>query len=309
MLLLSSCTQHGSSAAAQTLPPPITLSGLPAPTAAEVATTTATTEAADHHRGAHDDRGADHRPKPRPPPRHRPRRRLPCPSNVEIAGAAEQPLEAVGGHSGEATAAIQARLLQLGFWNSGADGKYGFTTKQAVMAFQKYIGLPPDGLRRQDDRRLSDQLRREGSRRGRHRHAGRGRQGQAVAVHRASTARRSGRSTRRRAAASPTRRPTRTTRPRSRRATRSRPRACSTPPANVRRVGGRATSARSTGRSTSSVGRRPRHDQRAEPPGVTRLRSPQHGRRWTSSGIKTSCRCTSPCGCTARAVQPTSSRR
>jgi peptidoglycan hydrolase-like protein with peptidoglycan-binding domain len=67
------------------------------------------------------------------------------PSNVEIVGVSEQPLEAVGGHSGEATAVVQARLLQLGFWNAGADGNYGFTTKQAVMAFQKYIGLPPDG--------------------------------------------------------------------------------------------------------------------------------------------------------------------
>jgi len=37
-------------------------------------------------------------------------------------------------------------LLQLGFWNAGADGSYGFTTKQAVMAFQKYLGLPADGL-------------------------------------------------------------------------------------------------------------------------------------------------------------------
>jgi peptidoglycan hydrolase-like protein with peptidoglycan-binding domain len=66
-------------------------------------------------------------------------------SNVETVGVADQPLVAVGGHSGDATAAIQARLLQLGFWNSAADGNYGFTTKQAVMAFQKYIGLPPDG--------------------------------------------------------------------------------------------------------------------------------------------------------------------
>jgi peptidoglycan hydrolase-like protein with peptidoglycan-binding domain len=41
---------------------------------------------------------------------------------------------------------VQARLLQLGFWNQGADGTYGFTTKQAVMAFQKYTGLSPSGL-------------------------------------------------------------------------------------------------------------------------------------------------------------------
>ena len=33
---------------------------------------------------------------------------------------------------------IQQRLLDLGFWNTGADGEYGLTTSQAVMAFQKY---------------------------------------------------------------------------------------------------------------------------------------------------------------------------
>ena len=41
---------------------------------------------------------------------------------------------------------IQLRLLQLGFWNTGPDGKYGLTTKQAVMAFQKAEGLSRDGI-------------------------------------------------------------------------------------------------------------------------------------------------------------------
>jgi peptidoglycan hydrolase-like protein with peptidoglycan-binding domain len=40
---------------------------------------------------------------------------------------------------------VQTRLMELGFWSTAADGEYGFTTKQAVMAFQKYIGLPADG--------------------------------------------------------------------------------------------------------------------------------------------------------------------
>ena len=44
-----------------------------------------------------------------------------------------------------ATIAVQDRLLQLGFWHSGSDGEYGHTTKQAVMAFQKYIGLEATG--------------------------------------------------------------------------------------------------------------------------------------------------------------------
>ena len=37
------------------------------------------------------------------------------------------------------------RLLELGFWLSGADGGYGLTTKQAVMAFQKYMALDASG--------------------------------------------------------------------------------------------------------------------------------------------------------------------
>ena len=39
--------------------------------------------------------------------------------------------------------------LALGFWNAGADGRYGLTTVQAVMAFQKWKGLPADHRRRQ----------------------------------------------------------------------------------------------------------------------------------------------------------------
>jgi lipoprotein-anchoring transpeptidase ErfK/SrfK len=66
-------------------------------------------------------------------------------ANVEIVGPAAAPLQAVGTADGEATAAIQQRLLDLGFWNGGADGDYGLTTRQAVMAFQKYLGLPATG--------------------------------------------------------------------------------------------------------------------------------------------------------------------
>ena len=65
--------------------------------------------------------------------------------NVETVAMFDQPLQAVGSHSGEATKLIQVRLLQLGFWHTGADGSYGLSTKQAVMAFQKYIGLPASG--------------------------------------------------------------------------------------------------------------------------------------------------------------------
>jgi peptidoglycan hydrolase-like protein with peptidoglycan-binding domain len=65
--------------------------------------------------------------------------------NVEVVGPAAVQLEAVGTRDGAATALVQERLTQLGFWNSASDGKYGLTTKQAVMAFQKYIGLPASG--------------------------------------------------------------------------------------------------------------------------------------------------------------------
>ena len=39
-------------------------------------------------------------------------------------------------------AVAQQRLLDLGFWNAAADGAYGLSTAQAVMAFQKWAGLP-----------------------------------------------------------------------------------------------------------------------------------------------------------------------
>jgi hypothetical protein len=69
----------------------------------------------------------------------------PIPSNVEPVEPFTVQLQPVGTRSGEATVWIQLRLIQLGFWNSGTDGQYGLTTKQAVMAFQKYIGLPASG--------------------------------------------------------------------------------------------------------------------------------------------------------------------
>ncbi len=62
--------------------------------------------------------------------------------NEELVGAFPTPIPAVGRRSGAETQVVQLRLLQLGFWLSGADGEFGLTTRQAVMAFQKYIGLP-----------------------------------------------------------------------------------------------------------------------------------------------------------------------
>ena len=69
----------------------------------------------------------------------------PSPAKCSTATVGE-PAAAVGpivwGSSRAAVATLQSRLLQLGFWNAGADGGYGLTTTQAVMAFQKWKGLP-----------------------------------------------------------------------------------------------------------------------------------------------------------------------
>ncbi len=67
------------------------------------------------------------------------------PGVVPVAAAAE-PIVAVGTRSGADTAKAQWRLLELGFWVQNADGEYGLTTRQAVMAFQKYYGLATDGV-------------------------------------------------------------------------------------------------------------------------------------------------------------------
>ena len=45
------------------------------------------------------------------------------------------------GSGPDAVKRLQYRLLELGFWNAGVDGEYGLSTKQAVMAFQKWMGL------------------------------------------------------------------------------------------------------------------------------------------------------------------------
>jgi hypothetical protein len=57
-----------------------------------------------------------------------------------------EPLVGVGTADGPETARAQQRLLDLGFWLEAAEGEYGTTTSQAVMAFQKYAGLETDGV-------------------------------------------------------------------------------------------------------------------------------------------------------------------
>jgi peptidoglycan hydrolase-like protein with peptidoglycan-binding domain len=59
-----------------------------------------------------------------------------------VVSAMAEPLSAVGREDGEETARLQERLLELGFWVQSTDGIFGLTTRQAVMAAQKYFGLP-----------------------------------------------------------------------------------------------------------------------------------------------------------------------
>lgn len=66
--------------------------------------------------------------------------------DIPSVPALDTPLRAVGTSSGSETVRLQERLLELGFWVQATDGSYGLTTRQAVMAFQKYLGLPADGV-------------------------------------------------------------------------------------------------------------------------------------------------------------------
>jgi peptidoglycan hydrolase-like protein with peptidoglycan-binding domain len=50
------------------------------------------------------------------------------------------------GEGGDAVAALQQRLVELGYWLGDPDGNYGQLTRQAVMAFQKVEGLGRDGV-------------------------------------------------------------------------------------------------------------------------------------------------------------------
>jgi len=73
------------------------------------------------------------------------------PANVEVVGPwLGSALTAVGKQDGPDTKLAQMRLTQLGFWVGELDGEYGFSTTQAVMAFQKYLGLDPSGKLDQD---------------------------------------------------------------------------------------------------------------------------------------------------------------
>lgn len=65
---------------------------------------------------------------------------------VRTVPALDPALRAMGTSSGSETVRLQERLLELGFWVQATDGNYGLTTRQGVMAFQKFYGLPADGV-------------------------------------------------------------------------------------------------------------------------------------------------------------------
>jgi lipoprotein-anchoring transpeptidase ErfK/SrfK len=68
------------------------------------------------------------------------------PTPAGCVGPAAAPAGAiVTGSSKAAVSRVQQRLLDLGFWLDAANGSYGRTTQQAVMAFQKANGLSRDG--------------------------------------------------------------------------------------------------------------------------------------------------------------------
>jgi lipoprotein-anchoring transpeptidase ErfK/SrfK len=55
-------------------------------------------------------------------------------------------LPARSGQRGPAVRAIEDKLVSLSFWVGAVDGYYDSNLSQAVMAFQKYSGLPRDGV-------------------------------------------------------------------------------------------------------------------------------------------------------------------
>ncbi|MEQ1874210.1 MAG: L,D-transpeptidase family protein [Ilumatobacteraceae bacterium] len=65
--------------------------------------------------------------------------------SVEVVGPSAAAIVAVGKDDGSDTAIAKARLTQLGFFAGESDDDYDFATTQAVMAFQKYVGIEASG--------------------------------------------------------------------------------------------------------------------------------------------------------------------
>lgn len=68
----------------------------------------------------------------------------PTTTTTEPPPPADEPLRQ--GNEGEKVRELQQQLVDLGYWLSDVNGRYGHTTQQAVMAFQKNEGLGRDGV-------------------------------------------------------------------------------------------------------------------------------------------------------------------
>ena len=66
-------------------------------------------------------------------------------STTPVSTTVPETIQASGQRSGPPTRAAQKKLLELGFWLKETDGRFEDTTRQAVMAFQKYFRLKPTG--------------------------------------------------------------------------------------------------------------------------------------------------------------------
>lgn len=65
-------------------------------------------------------------------------------AGADRAGAPDEPLQP--GDSGPEVRDLQRQLSDLGYWLGTADGTYGHSTAQAVLALQKSAGLDRDGV-------------------------------------------------------------------------------------------------------------------------------------------------------------------
>lgn len=66
-------------------------------------------------------------------------------ASVETYGAASSSTLKVGSR-GEAVKTLETNLKELGYFMEAANGVFTYSTKQAVIAFQKAYGLEPDGI-------------------------------------------------------------------------------------------------------------------------------------------------------------------
>jgi len=79
--------------------------------------------------------GAQPAPTAPPPPPA-----IPAPAGIDLFGP-----ELRAGASGREVALFQVRLIEKGFWLNEGLGRFGESTRHAVVAYQKFMGLPRTG--------------------------------------------------------------------------------------------------------------------------------------------------------------------